>query len=169
MRRPALVLAAVSLAALLSACGKSQTGQSGQTAASGQPSTPVAEPTDAEKKALVATLPAPYSGGDIANGETKFAVCKSCHTLGQGGPNLTGPNLFGIFDRKAGTLAGFNYSDAMKAQSFAWDPQHLDSWLTDPKAMVPNTKMTFPGYKDPKDRIDVIAYLKAETSGKPVS
>lgn len=167
MRHPVLVLAAVSLAAALAGCGKSSTTSQGSQATSAQ--APVAEPSDAEKKALVASLPVPFSGGDLVNGEAKFAVCKSCHTLASGGPNMTGPNLFGIFGRKAATEPGFNYSDAMKAQALTWDPQHLDTWLTDPKAMVPNTKMTFPGFKDPKDRIDVIAYLKAETSGKPAS
>jgi cytochrome c len=77
---------------------------------------------------------------------------------------MTGPNLNGIFGRKVASKAGFLYSDALKAQDFTWDADHLDKWLTDPKAMVPNTKMTFVGFTDPKDRIDVIAYLKAETS-----
>jgi cytochrome c len=169
MRHLGLTIVAAAAAATLAGCGKSATNdQAGQSqATSGQPSTTSttpAEPSDEQKKAAVATLPAPYNTGDLENGEAKFAICKSCHTLPPGGPDMTGPNLNGIFGRKVASKAGYAYSDALKAQSFTWDPDHLDKWLTDPKAMVPNTKMTFPGFKDPKDRIDVIAYLKAETT-----
>ena len=166
MRHLGLTLAVTASAVVLASCGKSSTttqSQNAQATPGEQPAT-AAEPTDAQKKALVASLPAPYNAGDLDNGETKFAICKSCHTVTPGGPDLTGPNLSGIFGRKAAGKPGFNYSDALKAQSFTWDAAQLDKWLTDPKAMIPNTKMTFPGFKDPKDRIDVIAYLKAETS-----
>lgn len=165
MRRLVLTIVAAGLSAALAGCNKSSTGsQPAQTSPSGAAQN---EPTDAQKKALVAQLPAPYSGGDLDNGEVKFQICKSCHTITEGGPNMTGPNLYGIFGRKIGTQPGFKYSDPVKAQSFTWDADHLDKWLTDPKAMIPNTKMTFVGFKDQKDRIDVIAYLKAMTSPPP--
>jgi cytochrome c len=170
MRQLGLTIAAAALAAALAGCGKSpsnQQSQQAQTQASEQSGATGAaqgEPTDAQKKAAVASLPAPYNTADLDNGEAKAAICKSCHTFVQGGPNMTGPNLFGVFGRKVASVTGFSYSDGLKAQTFTWDAQHLDQWLTDPKAMVPNTKMTFPGFKDPKDRIDVIGYLKAETS-----
>ena len=80
---------------------------------------------------------------------------------------MTGPNLSGVFGRKVAAKPGFLYSDALKGQTFSWDVAQLDKWLADPKAMVPGTKMTFPGFKDAKDRIDVIAYLKAETTPQP--
>ena len=172
MRHLGLTFAAATLAAALAGCGKSpsnnQADQS-QASSSAQPTTSAgtqaAEPTAEEKKQAVATLPAPYNTGDLDNGEAKFQVCKSCHTLAAGAADMTGPNLNGVFGRKVATKDGFKFSDALKAQSFTWDAAQLDKWLTDPKAMVPGTKMTFPGFKDPKDRIDVIAYLKAETSG----
>lgn len=164
MRHLGLTITAAALAAALAGCGKSST----QTSPNAQPTTSAgtvaAEPTAEQKKAAVATLPAPYNTGDLDNGETKYAVCMSCHTLTAGGADMTGPNLSGVFGRKVATKPGFLYSDALKAQSFTWDTARLDTWLTDPKAMVPGTKMTFPGFKDPKDRIDVIAYLKAETT-----
>lgn len=176
MRHLGLTVAAAALAAALSGCGKSPSNtqaQNAQTTASEQAGAPAtgapAELTDAQKKALVASLPAPYNTGDVEDGEAKFAICKSCHTLAPGAPNMTGPNLYGVFDRKVASKTDFTYSDPLKAQTFTWDAQHLDAWLTDPKAMVPNTKMTFPGFKDPKDRIDVIAYLKEETSPPPKS
>lgn len=164
MRSLALTIAAVAVTAGLAGCNKSSTSPAPTNEAASSASTTPAEPTDAQKKALIATLPAPYSTGDLDNGEAKFAICKSCHTLTAGGPDMTGPNLNGIFGRKVASKAGYNYSDPMKAQAFTWDTDHLDKWLTDPKVMVPGTKMTFVGFKDPKDRIDVIAYLKAETS-----
>ncbi|MDB5474551.1 MAG: cytochrome c class [Phenylobacterium sp.] len=173
MRHLGLTIAAAGMAAALAGCGKSPTNtQAGpsQASSSAQPATSggtqSAEPTAEQKKQAVAELPAPYNTGDLDNGEAKFAVCKSCHTLGAGGADMTGPNLHGVFGRKVAGKPGFTYSDALKAQTFTWDAAQMDRWLTDPKAMVTGTKMTFPGFKDPKDRIDVIAYLKAETSGQ---
>jgi len=173
MRRPGLLLAATLItAAALTACGKPQSGQAtGSEEASSEPATaPAAAPvelTDAQKATLVATLPAPYNTGDVANGKKVFAVCKSCHTVVQGGANMTGPNLWGVIGRKSASEAGFNYSDGMKALNITWDAPQIDKWIENPKAMVEGTKMSFVGVKAPKDRIDVIAYLKTETSAAP--
>jgi len=159
MRTAGLAWAAAGLAVALAGCGKPAS-----TNASGEAAAP--EPTAAEKAATLAALPAPYHTADLADGQAKFGVCKSCHSIGAGGPNMTGPNLHGVFGRKAGSVAGFNYSDAVKAAGFEWDLHHLDSWLANPRTFLPGTKMTFAGYKDPKDRIDVIAYLAVETGYK---
>ena len=164
MRSLGLTIAAIAVTASLAGCNKSPSSQAPANESATSSTAAPAEPTLEQKKKLVASLPAPYSTGDLDNGEAKFAICKSCHTLTAGGPDMTGPNLNGIFGRKVASKPGYNYSDPMKTQAFTWDTDHLDKWLTDPKAMVPGTKMTFVGFKDPKDRIDVIAYLKAETS-----
>ncbi|NQE64949.1 cytochrome c family protein [Caulobacter sp. RHG1] len=148
----------------LAACSKDG-GGSGEAPASASAAAP---PTDAEKAAALAALPAPYNTGDLSNGQRKFALCRSCHTITEGGPDLTGPNLHGVFGRTAGTKAGYRYSDAVKAAGFAWDAEHLDKWLADPRGFMPGTKMTFAGLHDAKDRIDLIAYLKVETGYKPV-
>ena len=143
-------------ATALAACSKAD-----QTTAPA--ATPV-ELTDVQKAALAAELPAPYNTGDIANGKSVFLICKSCHTLVEGGASMTGPNLWGVFGRKAASVAGFNYSDPMKASAITWDAATMDKWITDPKELILGTKMSFVGIKSPKDRIDVIAYLKSETS-----
>ncbi len=87
-------------------------------------------------------------------------VCGACHVFAKGGGNGIGPNLFGVVDRKRAGVAGFAYSDAMKAKGGTWDDASLNDWLTDPQKFVPGTKMTFAGLPDPQDRADVIAYLK---------
>lgn len=167
MRATMSILTLTAAACVLAACGKSQTAPATSgTEASSAPTAP-AEPTPEQAKALIAALPAPYNAADLDNGKHKFAQCRSCHTTAQGGPNMTGPNLWGVFGRKIGSLDGFAYSDGVKAAGFTWDVEHLDKWITDPRAMIAGTKMTFFGIKDPKDRTDVIAYLKSETSPLP--
>ena len=162
------VVAMVGAAALLSACGKSGSADTSASSSSTPASAPAAAaPSPGQAKALLAELPAPYNTGDIENGQTKFAVCSSCHTLSAGGSNMTGPNLHGVFARKGGSEAGYTYTDAMKAAAPAWDAATLDKWIENPRAMVPGTKMSYIGLHDPKDRIDLIAYLKVATSDAP--
>jgi cytochrome c len=162
MRHLGLTLTAVVLAVTLAGCNKSAPSpeQSSTTAAP-------APMSDADKAKALASLPAPYNTADLSNGESKFALCATCHTITAGGPNMTGPNLHGIFGRKAASLPGFSYSDALKGAGWTWDAAHIDTWITDPKATLPSTKMTFVGLKDPKDRTDVIAYLMVMTGYKP--
>ncbi|HZC17887.1 MAG TPA: cytochrome c family protein [Caulobacteraceae bacterium] len=158
MRTSVLALAAAALE--LAACGQNSS-SSDQTAA------PPPPPTPDQVKTLLAQLPAPYNTGDVANGKIKFTQCAACHTTAQGGPNLTGPNLYGIFGRKAGTHDGFAYSDALKSTGWTWDAARIDTWITNPHAVLATTKMSFVGLNDPKDRRDVIAYLKTATSPLP--
>jgi len=165
MRHLGLTLAAVAVAAAaLTGCNKTQTAAPSDQ---GPPNTLPSAMSDVDKQAALAKLPAPYNTADLANGESKFALCSTCHTLAKGGPNMTGPNLYGVFGRKEGATPGFAYSDPLKATGWTWDAAHIDSWITDPKAAVPGTKMTFAGLKDPKDRTDVIAYLMIGTGYKP--
>jgi cytochrome c len=157
----------VALGALaLAACGQPSSNTTGNATASATVGAPP-ELTDAQKKALVAELPAAYQGADLSNGEAKFAVCRACHTLNQGGDDMTGPNLWGIFGRKAGSKAGFTYSDDMKNAGWTWDAARIDTWITNPHGVLPGTKMTFIGMPNATDRRDVIAFLKVQTSPPP--
>jgi cytochrome c len=158
--RALVMMSVVGACALLAACGGGS-----EKSAGAAPAAP--ELTAEQKQALLASLPAPYNTADLDNGKMKFGMCRSCHTIAPGGANLTGPNLHGVFGRKAGTLEGYNYSDAVKAAGFVWDAEHLDKWLAEPRTFLPGTKMSFAGLKDPKDRTDLIAYLKVETGYKP--
>lgn len=162
MRHVATIAIACSL--LLAACGQSGGGGGEQAATPKAP-----ELTPEQKQALLASLPAPYNTGDLENGRTKFGLCRSCHTITEGGPNQVGPNLHGVFGRKAGTHEGYSYSPAMKASNIVWDGAVLDKWLSNPRTFLPGTKMTFAGLSNEKDRIDLIAYLKVESGYQPAA
>jgi cytochrome c len=121
----------------------------------------------AEKASLLAALPAPWNEGDLDNGRRAFARCRSCHTINEGGSNMTGPNLHGVFGRQAGVHPGFNYSPAMKAAGFTWDGARLNDWLQNPRTFLVGNKMSFAGMPDAEDRRDVIAFLKVEAGYTP--
>jgi cytochrome c len=122
----------------------------------------------AAKMTLIASVLILTAGGARAqsaeSGERTFnQQCKSCHTVEKGGPSTLGPNLFGVIGRKAGTAPGYEFSDAMKKSGITWDDASLGDYLKDPKAKVPDGKMTFAGLKRPPQLADVIAYLKKAT------
>lgn len=99
--------------------------------------------------------------GDVDEGKKVFNKCKVCHQL-EPGKNTIGPSLSGVIGRKAAAVDGYKYSPSMTQSGLTWDDATLDKYLADPKAVVPNGKMIFPGLKTEKERQDVIAYLKAE-------
>jgi cytochrome c len=102
--------------------------------------------------------------GDAAKGQRVFnQQCRACHTLEKGGAQTTGPNLHGVFGRKAGTAAGYEFSDAMKKSGIVWDEATLADYNRDPKAKVPGTKMVFNGVKNAGQLADLVAYLKQAT------
>ncbi len=105
-----------------------------------------------------------YADGDAAHGEQLFKQCKICHSIGPNAKAGVGPEQNGVYGSKAGARAGYNFSAAMKEageKGLVWNDANLDKFLENPKALVPGTKMVFPGLKNEKDRQDVIAYLKA--------
>lgn len=113
--------------------------------------------------ALLSAGSAAAQSGDAAKGEKVFLLCRACHTVEKGGRNGIGPNLFDIFGRKAGTVEGFSYSDAMKSSGIVWDEKILAEYLKDPKGRIPGNKMVFVGIKRQEQMDDLMAYLRKAT------
>jgi cytochrome c len=108
--------------------------------------------------------------GDAAHGKALFTSnCSVCHNADKDGANKIGPNLYGVVGRAAGSHPGFNYSTAMKSAGIAWTPDKLAAYLAAPQKMLPGVKMSFAGFANPADTLDVISYLatlQAETDGR---
>ena len=100
--------------------------------------------------------------GDAARGQTKFGDCAACHKL-EADANNVGPSLHGIFARKAGEIADFRYSPAMKRSGISWTPETLDKFISDPQSLVPANRMPYAGMASAADRADLIAYLENAT------
>jgi cytochrome c len=100
--------------------------------------------------------------GDAARGQAKFGDCAACHKL-EAGANNVGPSLHGVFTRKAGEIADFRYSPAMKRSGITWTPETLDKFISDPQVMVPANRMPYAGMASAGDRADLIAYLQDAT------
>jgi cytochrome c len=104
---------------------------------------------------------------DVGAGATVANKCKSCHNFDNGGPNQTGPNLWGVIGRKPGSHPGFAYSSAMTgfgAKTPVWDFDHVYDFIKGPQAYLDGTKMTFVGLKQRQDRINLIAWLRQQSS-----
>lgn len=113
--------------------------------------------------AIMIALAAPaHADGDPTAGEAVFKKnCTVCHTT-EAGKNKIGPSLHGVVGRPSASLPDFAYSDAMKAANKTWDAATLDTYLTNPRGLVPGTKMIFIGLKAEADRQNVIAYLESQ-------
>jgi cytochrome c len=97
---------------------------------------------------------------DPAAGEKIFKTqCGICHAVAAS-QNRIGPTLFGVVGRQAGGVPGFNYTADHKKLGIAWDAANLDKYLTNPRAMVPDTSMVYAGLKDDAERADLVAYLE---------
>jgi cytochrome c len=100
---------------------------------------------------------------DADAGKKVFNPCRACHVLDQP-TNRIGPHLVGLIGRKAGSVEGFSYSDAMKNSGITWDEESLSKYLKDPKGFIAGNKMAFAGVKKDDDLKNLIAYLKEETA-----
>ena len=108
---------------------------------------------------LVAAASAAHADGDAARGEKRFEECVACHST-ERGANAVGPTLHGVFDRKAGELADYRYSPALKRSGITWTAQTLDAFIADPQQVVPANRMPYAGLPDAGARADLIAYLQ---------
>jgi cytochrome c len=107
---------------------------------------------------VLAAAPA-LADGDAAAGKTLFTQkCAICHSVVKDQMKI-GPSLWGVVGRKAGTLPGYTYSEAMKNANRTWTPDTLNDYLTNPRQKIPGIKMIFAGLPNESDRQNVIAYL----------
>lgn len=116
---------------------------------------------------LLAGLTATAQAQDAAAGEKVFAVCRACHQVGETAKNVVGPKLNGLIGRQAGSVEGYNYSEANKKSGITWDDATFAEYIKNPKAKIPGTKMVYAGLKDEQKIKDLTAFLKQfDASGK---
>jgi cytochrome c len=118
--------------------------------------------------ALVALGGPTFAAGDATKGKAAFAKCAICHQVGPGAKTLVGPELNNVVGRKAASIPDYPYSPGMKKlgeQGFVWTPENIDKWISNPKAMIPDSSMAlaFTGVPDAAERADIIAYLQTQT------
>jgi len=147
-----VAVAVLGLGVLLSACAEGDGAPAGA-------SPPGAAVSPAEFQALLAAA-------DPDKGQVLFLQCRACHSLEAGGANKVGPNLHGVFGRKAGLAPGYSYSEALSQSSIVWSAATLDEWLARPSDFLPGNRMVFVGIRTPGDRVNLIAYLQRETGAK---
>jgi cytochrome c len=108
--------------------------------------------------AAAPAAPAPHAlGASVAAGQVVYERCLACHALSY---DRTGPRHCGLFGRRAGSVAGFPYSEAMRRSRIVWNEKTLDLFLANPTRAVPGTSMGYAGVRDPAERAALIAYLK---------
>jgi cytochrome c len=106
-------------------------------------------------------LAIPALAQDVDAGKAVYGQCRACHQVGENAKNSVGPQLNGLFGRKAGSVAGYNYSEANKQSGLTWDEKTFNEYIQDPKAKIPGTKMVYAGLKDEQKIKDLTAYLKS--------
>ena len=100
----------------------------------------------------------------VALGEDAFGRCSGCHSIGEGEPSRAGSNLFDVIGRRAGSLPGFDYTDALAESAIVWTTETLDAYLADPEGTVPGTEMQAGTVRDAEQRKAIIAYLGTLTA-----
>lgn len=167
MRKTKYGLGVVAASLLVAACGGGESEpaatETTEPAAEAAPATEEAAPAApaADDVATVDGTTLADFTGDAAAGEKVFMQCASCHVV-EPGVNRVGPSLAGIIGRAAGTVEGFNYTDANKNSGITWTPEKMFQYLENPQRVVPGTKMAFAGLKNGQDRANVIAYLQTK-------
>ena len=116
-----------------------------------------------------ATLDQLLRSADLSAGASLFGQCAACHSIGREGADLEGPNLYAVVGSAiAQRRERYAYTAALRQVGGTWTFERLNTWLTDPTAFAPGTKMAFGGLSNPQDRADVIAYLNAQGSNLPI-
>ena len=112
--------------------------------------------------AALAARPLAATAQSVSNGKALFEKCLACHSAEAGAAHKTGPNLFGIVGRKVGGADGFGYSDGMQAANasgMVWSVDMLDTYLANPMAFLPRTRMAW-AVREERARKDLTAYLE---------
>ena len=104
-----------------------------------------------------------FAQADTARGELLGLACAACHRFRAEQGTLIGPHLQGVFGRPAASVAGFDYSEALRQSGLVWTPRSVEAWLANPAGFVEGTTMAFTGYRSADDRRDLIAYLLSAT------
>jgi len=102
--------------------------------------------------------------GDIERGRKLYIQCRACHSLKPNETNRIGPSLYGIINQQAGSIEGYEYSEALKQSNVYWNLDNLDQWIEKPYEMIPGNKMVFSGMRKKQDRNDLIAYIIDQTA-----
>ncbi len=120
----------------------------------------IAGTASAEERVTIASL----KQADYMAGKQAFqGRCSACHTLAENSSNIAGPNLWGVFDRQAGSLQDFTYSDTLREADFQWSPERLNAWLSDPKNYLPGNIMGIPEAVPAADRPNILHFMLIET------
>jgi cytochrome c len=120
-------------------------------------------PVAAGAFAVLVALSPVATAGDAARGEKIYERCAACHSLDR---DRTGPRHCGLFGRRAGSRPGFDYSPAMRGSGIVWNDATLDRFLAAPTKVVPGTSMGYAGVDNPRERADLVAYLKAANGSR---
>lgn len=153
---PSIALITLSSAAL-AACGS-------QSAADPVEQIVVSEPGEEKGYASAASAASDDgegAGDNIAAGQAAFAICTGCHVAEKGAASTSGPNLYGVIGRKAGSMQDFAYSEALAGANLVWDEAQLNAYIANPSGAVPGTSMVAGAVEDAEARAAIIAYLAA--------
>ncbi len=113
-------------------------------------------------------LPLAGCGGEKADPiPAAMGQCVACHSFAKNGPQRSGPNLYGIFGKAAGSAPGYSYSSALQQSGIVWSADTLDAYLAAPRDLVPGTRMTFSGEPDAAKRHAMITYMRQQTDEVP--
>jgi cytochrome c len=104
---------------------------------------------------------------DADHGAQIAKQCGACHNFAKGGPNMVGPNLWGVVGGPHAHKSDYAYSDAMKKFAGDWDYESINKFIAHPQGYLPGTKMGFAGLKKAQDRADVIAWLRQQSDNPP--
>ena len=108
---------------------------------------------------LIALANTAQADGDAKRGQKLFEECAACHATDRTAAQGVGPSLYGVVGRKAGEVADFRYSPALKRSNITWTERERDAYIADPQKRVPANRMPYSGMPDARDRADLIAYL----------